>query len=135
MTEPSQAVEQKLARATARRAAEAAAPPAPPVPAPPPPAPQQQTRVKQPTIADEESPNGSPGGAGSGTAKYLLLDHFFGGGTGTFWTYDGTTWRAAGTGEPSDEQGFAQVAFAANRVDMWWDANNAITIVRSWKYL
>lgn len=129
MTEPSQAVEQKLARATARRAAEAAAPPAPPPPAPP-----QQTRVKQPTIADEESPNGSPA-AGNGTAKYLLLDHFFGGGNGTFWTYDGTTWRAAGTGEPADEQGFAQVAFAANRVDMWWDANNAVTIVRSWKYL
>lgn len=130
MTEPSQAVEQKLARATARRAAEAAAPSTPP-----PPAPRQQARVKQPTIADEEtSPDGSPA-AGSGTAKYLLLDHFFGGASGTFWTYDGTTWRAAGTGEPSDEQGFAQVAFAANRVDMWWDANNTVTIVRSWKYL
>ena len=81
-----------------------------------------------------QSPDGSPA-AGSGTAKYLLLDHFFGGANGTFWTFDGTTWRAAGTGEPSDEQGFAQVAFAANRVDMWWDANNAVTIVRSWKYL
>jgi hypothetical protein len=129
MTEPSQAVEQKLARATARRAAEAAAAPVPPAPTP-----QQQTPAKQPTITDEASPNGSPS-AGSGTAKYLLLDHFFGGANGTFWTYDGTTWRAAGTGEPSDEQGFAQVAFAANRVDMWWDANNAVTIVRSWKYL
>jgi hypothetical protein len=132
MTEPSQAVKDKLARATARRAAEAAAP-SPPSP-PPAPALLQQP-VKQPTVADELiSPDGSPA-AGNGTAKYLLLDHFFGGSNGTFWTYDGSTWRAAGTGEPSDEQGFAQVAFAANRVDMWWDANNAVTIVRSWKYL
>jgi hypothetical protein len=129
MTEPSQAVKDKLARATARRAAEAPAPPPPPAPAP------QQQPVKQPTVVDEIiSPDGSPA-AGSGTATYLLLDHYFGGSNGTFWTYDGSTWRAAGTGEPSDEQGFAQVAFAANRVDMWWDANNAVTIVRSWKYL
>jgi hypothetical protein len=129
MTEPSQAVKDKLARATARRAAEAPASSPPPAPA------LMQQLDKQPTVVDEiVSPDGSPA-AGSGTAKYLLLDHFFGGSSGTFWTYDGTTWRAAGTGEPSDEQGFAQVAFAANRVDMWWDANNAVTVVRSWKYL
>jgi hypothetical protein len=133
MTEPSQAVKDKLARATARRAAEALAPSPPPLLAPP--APVLQQPIKQPTVTDEiMSPNGSPA-AGSGTATYLLLDHYFGGSSGTFWTYDGSTWRAAGTGEPSDEQGFAQVAFAANRVDMWWDANNAVTIVRSWKYL
>lgn len=129
MTEPSQAVKDKLARATARRAAEVSVPSAPPPPA------LQQQLVKQPTIPGEiMAPDGSPA-AGSGTATYLLLDHFFGGSNGTFWTYDGSTWRAAGTGEPSDEQGFAQVAFAANRVDMWWDANNALTVVRSWKYL
>ena len=129
MTEPSQAVKDKLARATARRAAEA------PASSPPPAPPLMRQPDKQPTVADEiMSPDGSPA-AGSGTAKYLLLDHFFGGSSGTFWTYDGSTWRAAGTGEPSDEQGFAQVAFAANRVDMWWDANNAVTVVRSWKYL
>jgi hypothetical protein len=129
MTEPSQAVKDKLARATARRAAEAPASSPPPAPA------LMQQPDKQPTVVDEiVSPDGSPA-AGSGTAKYLLLDHFFGGSSGTFWTYDGSTWRAAGTGEPSDEQGFAQVAFAANRVDMWWDANNAVTVVRSWKYL
>jgi hypothetical protein len=29
----------------------------------------------------------------------------------------------------------AQVAFAANRVDIWWDNNNAVTVVRSWKFL
>jgi len=127
MAEPSQAVQEKLAQATARRAAEA---PAPPAPRPP-----QQPVVKQPTIPDVTlSPDGSPA-AGTATAKYLLLDHYFGGSSGTFWTYDGTTWRAASTGEPADEQGVAQVAFAANRVDMWWNASDVVTIVRCWKYL
>lgn len=28
-----------------------------------------------------------------------------------------------------------QVAFAANRVDMWWDGNDTVTVVRCWKYL
>jgi hypothetical protein len=129
MTEPSSAVVEQLNEATARRASESrqtggAAAEAPPEP----------RRPKEPTIAVAATPDGSPA-AGSGTAKYVLLDHFFGGASGTFWTFDGTTWRAAGTGEPADEQGVAQVAFAANRVDMWWDGNNALTIVRCWKYL
>ncbi|HEX5348463.1 MAG TPA: hypothetical protein VFW64_15385 [Pseudonocardiaceae bacterium] len=131
MTEPSTAVKEKLARATARRANEMAAAGGV-MPAPP--APQQQPPLKQPTVLDTMSPDGSPT-AGSGTAKYVLLDHYFGGSNGTFWTFDGSTWRAAGTAEPSDEQGVAQVAFAANRVDMWWDANDTVTIVRCWKYL
>lgn len=128
MTEPSSAVVDKLNEATARRAAESrrtgAVAEAPPEP----------RRPKEPTTAVAAAPDGSPA-AGNGTAKYLLLDHFFGGANGTLWTFDGTTWRAAGTGEPADEQGVAQVAFAANRVDMWWDANDAVTIVRCWKYL
>jgi len=132
MTEPSAAVKEKLARATARRAAEMGVPGGA---MPEPPAPQQQT-LKQPTLPETESasPNGSPA-AGSGTAKYLLVDHYFGGSNGTFWTYDGTTWRGAGTAEPTDEQGIAQVAFAANKVDMSWDANDRLTLVRCWKYL
>jgi len=125
MTEPSAAVQEQLAQATTRRAAEND----PGRPAAPTLRPQ-----KQPTLAATTSPDGSPA-AGSGTAKYLLLDHYFGGSSGTFWAYDGTTWRAAGTGEPADEQGIAQVAFAANRVDVWWDNNDAVTIVRAWKYL
>jgi hypothetical protein len=130
MSEPSAAVMDKLARATARRAAEGRGSAADGAPNPPAP----QLPAKKPTIRDTESPDGSPA-AGNGTAKYLLLDHFFGGSNGTFWTFDGTTWRAAGTGEPADEQGIAQVAFAANRVDMWWNGNDAVTIVRCWKYL
>lgn len=125
MTEPSAAVQEKLAKATARRAAEYD-PGRPTAPAPRP--------QKQATVASTTSPDGSPS-AGNGTATYLLLDHFFGGSSGTFWAFDGTTWRAAGTGEPADEQGVAQVAFAANRVDVWWDNNDAVTIMRAWKYL
>lgn len=130
MSEPSTAVLDQLSKATAQRASEArsanasqSVPPRPP-------------QIKQPTLRDTTSatPGGTPA-AGNGTAKYLLLDHFMGGTNGTFWTYDGSTWRAAGTGEPADEQGMAQVAFAANRVDMWWDGNDAVTIVRCWKYL
>lgn len=75
------------------------------------------------------SPDGPPA-AGSGSAKYVLLDPYFGASSGTFWAFDGTTWRAAGTGEPAGEQGIAQVAFAANKVDMWWDANGKLTTVR-----
>jgi hypothetical protein len=133
MTEPSVDVQEKLAQAVAMRASEQTDL------MPSSPAPQMPKRAKEATVIAEAavtgaaSPNGAPT-AGSGTAKYLLLDHFFGGNTGTFWAYDGSSWRAAGTSNP-DEQGMAQVAFAANRVDIWWDANNAVTIVRSWKYL
>lgn len=130
MTDPSTAVIDKLARATARRAGNSrggtvALPEAPAPQAPP----------KRPALpADAAAPDGTPA-AGNGTAKYLLLDHYFGGSSGTFWTFDGTTWRAASTGEPADEQGLSQVAFASNRVDMWWDANDSVTVVRCWKYL
>lgn len=131
MTEPSSAVLDKLNQATAKRAAEGRQDSTTTAAAPP-----QPRQPKQPTLRDTTpaTPGGAPA-AGNGTAKYLLLDHFFGGANGTFWTYDGATWRAAGTGEPADEQGMAQVAFAANRVDMWWDGNDAVTIVRCWKYL
>ena len=129
MTEPSSTVLDKLNEATARRAAEVAQTTGQGRPSAP--APRQP---KEPTLAVAATPGGAPA-AGSATATYLLVDHFFGGAYGTFWAYDGSTWRAAGTAEPADEQGAAQVAFAANRVDVWWDANDSITVVRCWKYL
>ena len=126
MTEPSAAVLEQLAQATERRAAEQQ-PVAPAAPQPRPP--------KEPTLpVADATPDGAPA-AGTATAKYMLVDHFFGGSTGTLWAYDGATWRAKGTAEPPDEQAIAQVAFAANRVDVWWDNNDALTIVRCWKYL
>jgi hypothetical protein len=89
--------------------------------------------LKEPTAAD--SSLASPGTAGNAVAKYLLVDHYFGGTSGTFWGYDGTTWRAASESQPADEQGLRQVAFASNRVDIYWNASDALTLARCWKYL
>jgi hypothetical protein len=123
--EPSAEVIKKLQVATVlmQKSAESAqalsAPPVPP--------------LKEPTVADSSS---APAGtAGNAVAKYLLVDHYFGGATGTLWGYDGTTWRAASESQPADEQGLPQVAFAANRVDIYWNASDALTIARCWKYL
>jgi hypothetical protein len=89
--------------------------------------------VKEPTTAGASS---APAGtAGNATAKYLLIDHYFGGTSGTFWGYDGTTWRAASESQPADEQGLPQVAFASNRVDIYWNAGDSLTLARCWKYL
>src|ERR1700730_6083003 len=88
---------------------------------------------KGPTAADSSS---APAGtAGNATAKYLLVDHYFGGTSGTFWGYDGATWRAASENQLADEQGLPQVAFASNRVDIYWNASDALTVARCWKYL
>jgi hypothetical protein len=119
--EPSTEVIAKLHAATAamKKTSAAAAPEAPP--------------LKEPTVADSSS---APAGtAGNATATYLLVDHYFGGTSGTFWGYDGTTWRAASESQPADEQGLPQVAFASNRVDIYWNASDALTLARCWKYL
>jgi hypothetical protein len=111
----------------ARRAAAPAAPSITPPPV---------RFAKQPTTAASAAVGLAPS-AGGATAKYLLVDHYFGGSTGTFWAYDtGTSqWYGAVESEPGDEQGIAQVAFAANRVDVNWNADNALTLARCWKYL
>ena len=129
MNEPTPEVLSQLAQAAQRRATEQQGTTTPEAPPPGTPKP-----AKQPTTQASNAPDGSPS-AGNSTAKYLLTDHYFGGSNGTLWTYDGTSWRAAGTSQPSDEQGIAQVAFTANRVDMWWDDNDSVTVLRAWKYL
>jgi hypothetical protein len=120
--EPSMEVITKLQAATAamKKSSDAAQA----VPSPP---------LKEPTAADISSaPSGT---AGNAIAKYLLVDHYFGGTSGTFWGYDGTAWRAASESQPADEQGLPQVAFASNRVDIYWNASDALTLARCWKYL
>ena len=117
--EPSAEVISKLEAATAARnksSGSAQAPPAPP-------------------LKESTPPSAPPGTAGNAVAKYLLVDHYFGGTSGTFWGYDGTTWRAASESQPADEQGLPQVAFASNRVDIYWNASDALTLARCWKYL
>jgi hypothetical protein len=119
--EPSMEVITRLQAATAAKKKSSAAAQA--VPSPP---------LKEPTAADSSA---APGTAGNAVAKYLLVDHYFGGTSGTFWGYDGTTWRGASESQPADEQGLPQVAFASNRVDIYWDGSDALTLARCWKYL
>ncbi len=77
--------------------------------------------ITQPTI----------GAAGSGTAKYLLMDHYFSGSLRRLWAHVGS-WHYKNV-STVEEQGLAQVAFASKRVDAWWDNNNQLTILRCWK--
>ena len=72
------------------------------------------------------------GAAGSGRAKYLLLDHYMTSTSKVFWAYVTNTWYHRQVGA-AEEQGLLQVAFNAKYVDVWWDANNNITIARCWK--
>lgn len=72
------------------------------------------------------------GAAGSGKVKHVLVDHYTGSSTRRLWVYAENSWRNKNITN-TEEAGLAQVAFAANQVDAWWDANNQITILRCWK--
>jgi len=72
------------------------------------------------------------GTAGSGTAQYLLVDHDPASAARRLWAYVANVWHYRDVTNV-DEQGIAQVAYAANRVDVYWDANGQITLVRCWK--
>lgn len=74
------------------------------------------------------------GAAGSGKAKHVLVDHYTTSSSRRLWAHAGSAWRNASITN-AEEQGLAQVAFAANRVDVWWDGSNKITIMRCWKNL
>ncbi|GAB2754236.1 hypothetical protein [Sinomonas soli] len=125
MYTPSQAVIDQLdaaSNALAAAPSSASQPSAPPQPG--------AAAAKQPT------PGAAPAGTGgNATTHYLVLDHYVAGGPAALWAYDGAAWRAGLISEPGDEQGFVQVAFAANRVDVWWDTGGSLSVVRSWKYL
>ena len=62
----------------------------------------------------------------------VMLDHYFGSSVRRLWAHAGGAWRYRNV-TTVDEQGVAQVAFAANRVDAWWDAANVMTLMRCWK--
>lgn len=73
------------------------------------------------------------GGAGSGQAKHILLDHYFTSAFRRLWVYSGGAWRYRNVTNV-EEQGAAQVAFASDRVDAWWDSSNILTLMRCWKH-
>jgi hypothetical protein len=83
-------------------------------------------------IAMASSSDNLVGAAGSGRAKYLLLDHYMTSTYKVLWAYVNNAWYHKQVGT-ADEQGLLQVGFNAKYVDVWWDANNNITIVRCWK--
>ena len=121
-TEPSAEVRAQLAEATKARKGSAGQSPAV---APPPPR----------DIAARAHAGNASAPSGSANAQYLLVDHFFGGSSGTFWAYASGAWHGATTTEPGDEQGIAQVAFASNQVEADWADSGELTLVRCWKFL
>lgn len=71
------------------------------------------------------------GAAGSGQAKHILMDHYFTSALRRLYVYSGG-WRYRNVTNV-EEQGLAQVAFASDRVDSWWDNSNILKIMRCWK--
>jgi hypothetical protein len=68
--------------------------------------------------------------AGNGTASYLLVDKYVGGGA-VLWAYVAGSWYGQDIAD-ADLGGIARDLFAADRVDAWWNAAN-LTVVRGWK--
>lgn len=102
----------------------------------------QQLEQAQADIANTLEAQGPPvevvltadavvGAAGSGVSKHVLLDHYFNSSTRRLWAHSGE-WRHRNV-TTAEEQGVAQVAFLADRVDVWWDSNNSLTMLRCWK--
>jgi Kelch motif len=68
--------------------------------------------------------------AGTGTASYLLVDHYFGGGS-RLWAYVSGNWHGKDIPD-GDLAGIAEDLYAASRVDCWWSGGD-LTVVRGWK--
>lgn len=121
--EPSAEVRAQLKEATKVRKGTSGESPPPVAP------PQPRETTTRAHAGDAVAPTGSA------NAQYLIVDHFFGGSSGTFWAYASGAWHGATTAEPGDEQGIAQVAFASNQVEADWADSGALTLVRCWKFL
>jgi len=69
--------------------------------------------------------------AGSGTAKYILVDYSFTSSVRYLWAYVDTEWKYRAL---NDDQvaGIAKVALEANTVQVWW-TDSQITFIRCWK--
>lgn len=67
---------------------------------------------------------------GSGTAKYLLLDKFFGGGA-VLWAYVDGNWHGRDVAD-DDLGGIGDELFGADKVDVSWQSAD-LTLARGWK--
>jgi len=70
--------------------------------------------------------------AGNGQVKHILADHYFTSSLRRLWVYAGGTWRYRNVTDV-EEQGLAQVGFASDKVDAWWDSSNILKTLRCWK--
>jgi hypothetical protein len=95
----------------------------------------QLVETTGPPVASEVAiPAATPelvGAAGSGQAQHVLVDHYFTSSLRRLWAYSGD-WKYVNITD-AEEQGLAQVAFAATRVDVWWDDQNRLRQIRCWK--
>ncbi len=119
MTDVTIEVEQQLVKAQAELAQsmEAAGPTGPPVE----------------EMAAMEALGAVFAAAGSGQAKHILLDHYFTSALRRLYVHAGGAWRNRNVTN-IEEQGVAQVAFASDRTDAWWDSSNILKILRCWKH-
>jgi hypothetical protein len=69
---------------------------------------------------------------GFGTAQYVLIDRYFGGGA-RLWAYVGGNWHGKDIAA-ADLAGISEDLFEANRVDCWWSGSD-LTVARGWKNL
>ena len=72
------------------------------------------------------------GGAGSGQAKHILMDHYFTSALRRLYVYSVGAWRYRNVTN-IEEQGLAQVGFASDRVDASWNSSNILNFMRCWK--
>lgn len=69
--------------------------------------------------------------AGSGTAKYILVDYSFTTSVRYLWAYVDTEWKHTALNE-DQVAGIAKVVLEANTVQVWW-TDSQITFIRCWK--
>jgi hypothetical protein len=69
---------------------------------------------------------------GYGRAQYVLIDHYFGGGS-RLWAYAGGNWHGKDI-PAADLAGISEDLFEANTVDCWWSGSD-LTVARGWKNL
>lgn len=85
-----------------------------------------------PEVAVPEVAELAVAAAGSGQAKYVLLDHYLTSSLRRLWIHADGAWRYRNVTN-TEEQGVAQVAFASDNIQGSWDDKNVLWLLRCWK--
>ncbi|MGM0445127.1 MAG: hypothetical protein ACQEQH_01845 [Bacillota bacterium] len=92
-----------------------------------------QTTIEGPPIEEKDLVQGKVGKtfeqAGSGAAKHILIDHYFTSSLRRLWVYSDNAWRNRVIND-EDLKGIVKTIFKAKSMQIWWDANNQITLIR-----